>query len=290
MSTATIPPAALAPVRVAAYTLTGSVDAIRDSRGRRFDLDTYSKMKHGHGPALAGLGRAVGEALREEQPHLFTANAPVLLPVAYMAVAPACWYLSQAVCVVLNANRVPAGLTPARIIRIGKDSVTATDYAASTAAERAAEMAGIRFTLDEPITGAHVVLVDDVRITGLAEQAAVGAMAHDSPASLTLAYVAVVDDALAASPHVEAAMNHATVRAVTDMLPSVTANEFVLTIRFLKRVLSAPTADREAFFAACPPPLLRDILAGAHSSGDTFLTGYAESVAALTREVTARDR
>ncbi|WP_406832468.1 phosphoribosyltransferase family protein [Pedococcus sp. KACC 23699] len=273
--------------RIAAYRLAGDVHDIRDQHGRVFDLATYSKMKHGDLKALAAMAKELAHALADEAPFLVTSDRQILLPVAYMAVVPACWHLAQGVCAVLNAERVPAGLPAARIIRIAKDSVTATDYAASDASEREAEMARIKFTLDEPITGAHVILVDDVRVTGLAEKTAVTAISHDAPASLTLGYVAVIDPPLSASPHVEAVMNQATVRSIADMAPSVQTGEFALTIRFLKRVLSAPHEDRAAFLATCPAGLLREMADGADATGEAFVAAYAAGVADLTAEVAA---
>lgn len=275
--------------RIATYHLTGTVQDIRDAAGADFNADTYSKMKHGDAVALRALGRGLGHTLANQAEFLFTSDAPVLLPVAYMAVTPSCYHLAGHVADVLNETRVPAGLPPARIVRIGKDTVTTTDYAASTAAEREAEMASITFTLDEPVDGAHVVLVDDVRITGLAEKTAVAAMADQAPLSMTLGYVAVVDDALVASPHVESVMNHATVTTVTDMLPSINRGEFVLTIRFLKRVLGAPEADLRKFVTGCPAPVLAQMLTGAEATGTVFTASYAAGLALLTEEVARRE-
>lgn len=290
--TATIPDTTTAQVpetRIATYHLTGTVQDIRDSHGLLFDADTYSKMKHGDSRALRNLGRGLADTLREQAPALFTSDADVVLPVAYMAVTPSCYHLAAHVRDVLNDTRIPAGLTPARIVRISKDSVTTTDYAASTAAEREAEMASISFTLDEPIDGTHVVLVDDVRITGLAERTAVAAMADQAPLSMTLGYVAVVDEGLIANPHVESVMNHATVTRVTDMLPSIAAGEFVLTIRFLKRVLGAPAADLDAFVAGCPTAVLEEMLAGAAATGPAFVASYATGLATIETEVAGRE-
>lgn len=271
------------------HTLVGTVEDIRDRDGADLDLDVYSRMKHGDTTAITTLGTELGEALIKRYPALVTDPTEVLLPVAYMSVPPGCYYLSAVVADVINQHRVPLGHSEARIIRIAKDSVTSTDYAASSMAEREAEMERIRFTLEESVAGAQVVLVDDVRVTGLAERTAVAAMSHQHPASLTLAYVAVVEGDLKGSPHVEAALNHATVTSIMEMVPAIERGDFALTIRFLKRCLKAEPQELTTFLRSCPTPLLHTMLTGARASGETFLSTYRESVGLIEKEIATRE-
>lgn len=276
------------PTTVPVYTLVGSVEDIRDRDGQDFDRDTYSRMKHGDTAAITALGTKLGQMLIQQVPTLVTDPTEVVLPVAFMTVPPSCYYLSVVVADLINQHRLRLGHAPARIIRIAKDSVTQTDYAASSMAEREAEMQRIDFALDEPITGLHVVLVDDVRVTGLAERTALEAMAHETPSSMTVAYVAVVEGTLQGSPHVEAALNHATVTSIMDMLPAIQRGDFALTIRFLKRCLKSDPETLGAFLRECPLMLLNHMHDGALSSGSEFVKANRESIALIEKEVGAR--
>jgi hypothetical protein len=279
-----------APATVVAHRLAGTPASLTDAlTGRAFDGETYSRMKFGDARALRTLGTELGEALTSAAPHLIADDAPPVLPVAYLAVPPACYYLAAAVLRVMNARRAAAGLHPGRITRIHKDSVTRTDYATASAEDRAAELSRIGFTLTEDLTDCHVVVVDDVRVTGLAEAAVLEALAGCRPRTLILGYVATVEDpALRADPSVESAMNHHTITTVTEMIPAIEAGNFHLTIRFLKQLLAADAGDRRRILDACPTALLEDMLTGARASGAAFVQGYADGIGALER--TLRER
>ncbi|GII99929.1 phosphoribosyl transferase-like protein [Sediminihabitans luteus] len=249
--------------------------------GLPLDVDAYSRMKHGDARAARDLADAVADALLVQQPALVTDPAPLALPVAYLAVRPACWYLAARVLDRLDAERARHGHAPGRVVRVAKDSVTRTDYAASSAADRRAEMDRIGFRLTQDVAGCQLVVVDDVRVTGLAEATVLAALADAGAVRTVVAYVATVDDALRADPAVEAELNHATVRSVADMADVVRAGDFVLTIRFLKRLLGAPAAERAAFLDACPPALVAQMHAGCVATGPEFCAGYADGVADL---------
>ena len=267
--------------------LTGPVDAVRTSDGAPFDTDTYSRMKHGDADAIRALGDLLADALIEQCPHLITDDAVPTLPVAYLAVRPSCWFLADAVLDRLNAERADRGLPGGRIVQVHKDSVTHTDYAASTQAEREAELARIGFVLAEPIDSTHCVVIDDVRVTGLAERTVLTALEAADPKSLVTGYVAICEPELAASPHVESALNHASITSILQMVPAAQAGRFHLTIRFLKRALASP--ELEPFLAQVPQALVQEMCDGAVATGEIFMAGYPDGMAtlraALEREV-----
>lgn len=259
--------------------LTGPVDAVRTSDGAPFDTDTYSRMKHGDADAIRALGDLLADALIEQCPHLITDDAVPTLPVAYLAVRPSCWFLADAVLDRLNAERANRGLPGGRIVQVHKDSVTHTDYAASTQAEREAELARIGFVLAEPIDSTHCVVIDDVRVTGLAERTVLTALEAADPKSLVTGYIAICEPELAASPHVESALNHASITSILQMVPAAQAGRFHLTIRFLKRALASP--ELESFLAQVPAPLVQEMYDGAVATGETFMAGYPDGMATL---------
>lgn len=267
------------------HRLDGTLDDIHDTRPEvEFDLDAYSLMKHGDTDALTKAGRDLADRLLAERPDLATTPRDVILPVAYMAVPPSCYFLAEACAARLSEARGILRNTPARVTRISKDSVTTRDYAASSQADREAEMAAISFTLDEPVQGAVVVLVDDVRVTGLAERTAVAAIMKGEPEEVILGYVAVVEGELRTTPQVESVLNHHKVTSILDMIPVIEEGRFSLTIRFLKRVLKAPLKDVRVFASSVPLSLLDEMIKGAYDSGDEFAESHRPALDILEKE------
>lgn len=267
--------------QVVAHPLTGTAAHPVDARtGRDFDARTYSLMKHGDLPSMHRLADELADALVTECPSLLTDPRPVILPVAYLVAPPACRYLADRIADRLNTwGRVAP---QARVIQVHKDSVTHIDYAASSEQDRRNDLASIGFRLEEPVDGAIAVVVDDVRVTGLAEQVMVDLLQHNGVGHVVTAYVATCDEQLAADPSVEAALNHAEIRSIHDMLPSVRHGDFVPTIRFLKRLLADPAAAD--FLAACPTGLVQRFRADAEATGPDFLAGYPAGTTALLAE------
>lgn len=242
------------------------------------DLGLYSRMKHGDLDATRALALPLARRLLEVAPELGTSEAPVLLPVAYMSVRPACWFLARAVADTIDQARADRGLPRARLIHVVKNAVTATDYATASAAQRAAELAAIRFQLVDDVRGAHLVVVDDVRVTGAAERTILAPLMAGGPQSAHVAYLATVTGVLAADPAVEAHLNHAAVNSVTDLIPALRRGDFALTIRFLKRLLAATPAERAAFLSVCSPQLLDELADGVATSGPALAVGFQVAI------------
>ncbi|NHN56251.1 hypothetical protein G9U51_10740 [Calidifontibacter sp. DB0510] len=267
------------PIEVTTARLTGAVDAVRDAEGGPFEVATYSWMKHGDVRAADVFAARLAARLIAAVPSLVTDSAPLVLPVAWLAVPPSCHVLAERVLARLDDARFGHGNAPGRIVQVHKDSVTHTDYATASQADRAAELSRIGFALSEPVDGAQVVLIDDVRVTGMAEATILRALADSAPARVVTAYVAVCTPELAASPHVESALNHAAVASILDLVPVVQRGDFRLTIRFLKRALAS--ASLPAFVAAVPRALVEQMYAGALATGPDFVAGYPTGVATL---------
>ncbi len=245
----------------------------------RFEAVAYSLMKHGDSASIQLLGSRLGDRLLADSgPALLTHEAPVF-PVAYLAVPPACWFLAAEALAVVNDARSALGLLPGRLAHVRKDAVTTTDYAGSTAEQREAELAGIGFEVGQSLTGSVAVVVDDVRVTGSAEQTIIAALRGADPSAVLTAYVAVCDAELAHSPQVEQALNHMAVTSPLDLLPAIEADEFCLTIRFLKFALGSP--DLADFVRRCPQPVLLAMYDGVVATGAGFADAYAPGVALL---------
>lgn len=267
----------------ALWTLTGSPDAVATVAVRsvhpHFEDVAYSLMKHGDSAAIHLLGARLGRQLLAEHGDSLLAEPVPVFPVAYLAVPPACWYLAAEALAVVNDARATRGLPAGRLVHVRKDSVTTTDYASAGAAQREAELAGIGFEVAESLAGCVAVVVDDIRVTGLAERTITAALEAAGPVSVLSAYVAVCDRALATAPHVERVLNHVAVVSPLDLLPAIETDRFCLTIRFLKFALGS--ADLAQFVTHCPQPVLLAMYDGALATGAAFADAYAPGMALL---------
>lgn len=263
--------------RIVSHTLSGLRHGAADDGPDGLDgldLTAYSLMKHGHVPSINQLADRLATDLLAAEPRLLDPRLRITLPVAYLAVLPACGHLAHRIALRLTQARQDAAAQPApypaevRVVRIAKSAVASIDYASSTAQQRREQMSSLSFSLEPGLNldGDLVVLVDDVRITGLAEQAAVRALAEASrPLEIITAYVAAATPELAADPSVERALNHAVVTHPSELLPAMHAGEFALTIRYLKWALSTqPVAE---LLREVPAPLAAQMAQGAEHSG-----------------------
>ena len=252
------------------------------------DLRAYSLMKHGHLPSVNALADRLTADLLAADARLLDPQLRISLPVAYLAVLPACGHLAQRVAQGLAAARAE-GAAEVRVVRLAKSAVTTIDYAAASADERRSQMLSLSFSLDEPVDGDLVVLVDDVRITGLAEEAAVAALAAQArPLDIITAYVAAAAPELATDPSVEHALNHAFVSSPLDLLPAIEAGEFALTIRYLKWALGS--AEAAQLLRAIPEALASEMDRGATASGLWGRPEFEDAHAVLQQRLGAGSR
>lgn len=98
-----------------------------------------------------------------------------------------------------------------------------------------------RFLDPDDFVGKHVVLVDDVRITGSIERSVLDLLLEVEVLSMTIANLVKLDpDAARTQPQLEDKLNHAAVRNITDIHRLMTTpQDFVLTTRAVKFILES---------------------------------------------------
>jgi hypothetical protein len=252
-------------------------DEIVDSSGERFDREAYSRMKYGDRSATQVFGQELAQDLIDAQEELVTdAREPELL-VAYKAVPPACYYLSRVVLSRLNEARLDYGNEPGRVVQVYKGSVAGTDYAASSQADRDAELRSIDFTLEgRTIADKRVIILDDIRITGAAERRMLEVIDTAHPLSTTLGYIARFNAEQAAQhPAVESELNSSVIVSARDVAGIIEAGEFDLNIRTLKLLLAAPVSELESVLETAPFEVVQAIYEGALNTGVDFTKRYA---------------
>ncbi|MDX6450648.1 MAG: hypothetical protein QOH16_697 [Gaiellaceae bacterium] len=250
-----------------------------------FDVRAYSLMKHGGWRHTQSYGRRMFDEL-EQDPQVrkrFYGPAPPLFFVAWASVRPTCFNLTRVVADEVNTRRRTRGLPLAPIVKITKDRVTAANYAAASRAERAADLATIAFELPNvDLRQRCAIVLDDIRVTGLAESVVIGLFENTEIAHLLLAYLVLVDPLLAsADPQIEDVINQYAVASPLDMLDSIHRDDFVLTVRFVKFLLRSDASVIAQFVAGGGHDVAAGVLDAAHATGRDFVEAHRQGVGAI---------
>lgn len=276
--------------------------------GTDFDERSYSRFKHGDGTLAARYGRALAGGLLAATPHLVTPGAPLVVTSApYKYLPTASHALAQEVCRSLN-RATPAGsgrgrggggrhgrrLAETGTLRMSR--VPPANYARMDVDRRAELLAesGLRVGSGH-FAGRNVVLVDDARVTGLAETTTRQLLRRAGARSVTPVYVVVfVEDHRAVRPELEHRINQAYVRDLWSLLDVIRGERFVLNIRTVKFVLGWPDLDElDAFLTHLTGAELRAIHDAACGTGPEFARDHAEPLrrlrAALERTEAAQE-
>lgn len=154
----------------ALYSLGGPGPAADGTRSLPFSPARYSRYKYGSVAAAETFAQALGTAFCERHPEL--ARAPRLLMTSspYTYVPTAATTLARRLQQALNAAGARHGLPPAPLVQVDRISPSAGDYGTLSAHARDRRMAANtlsfrRFQPDQ-VRDAHLLVVDDVRVTG----------------------------------------------------------------------------------------------------------------------------
>lgn len=271
--------------RVANYNLALNAQgvAVDETTQAPFDHEQYSRMKYGDRLATQQFAGELATKLIVECPELVTTQAAPEFFVPFKAVPPACFYLSRYCLDILNEARSDEGNEPGQLLKIHKGNVLASNYAAASSEDRQRELKSISFSLDgHSVEGKHAVVLDDIRITGAAEERMLEVLSEGRPTYITLGYIAIFNAVQAANnPSIEHDLNHGLIQGATDLLPAIKNDNFDLNIRTLKMILDEQPADLEAFISACPDSLVQQLYRDATNTGVAFVEHYKTSVAML---------
>jgi hypothetical protein len=279
------------------YVLDGPGAPAAMSSSLPFSATQYSRYKYGSAAAAEAFARALGEAICACRPEL--ARAPRLLMTSspYTYVPTAATALARRLQPVLNAARTGAGLPPAPFVQIDRLDPAAGDYGMLSAQARDRRMAANvlsfgRFPLDQ-VRGAHLVVVDDVRVTG-AHQRCVTRASEDMPlGARTFLYIACFRHPVGGrfDPTQEDALNHAAVRTLGDLAQIVAGGDFSWNVRVCKFVLDqANRRGLPGFLGEMPGWFVRDLHRNSCRDGYARMARYAPSHEVVRAELARRYR
>ena len=144
-----------------------------------------------------------------------------------------------------------------------------------------------RFRADQ-IRDAHLLVIDDVRVTGAHQRSLTRASDQLPLAARTFLYIASFWSPAAGcfDPTQEDALNHAAVKTLDQLAGIVAADDFAWNVRVCKFVLSPAHRDRLAqFLGRMPHWFVRDLARNARRDGYAQMGPYAPSHAMVLAEL-----
>ncbi len=262
-----------------------------------FSSVRYSRYKYGSVAAAEAFARALGTAFGDR--HLELARAPRLLMTSspYTYVPTAATTLARRLQAVLNAARAGYGLPPAPLVQVDRLSPSAGDYGTLSAQDRDRRMAANALSFRRfhagQVRDAHLLVIDDVRVTGAHQRCLMRASDELPLAARTFLYIASFPSPAGAcfDPTQEDALNHAAVKTLDDLAGIVEAGDFAWNVRVCKFVLNpANHGDLPRFLARMPGWFVRDLHRNSGRDGYSRMSPYTSSHAVVRAELARRYR
>jgi hypothetical protein len=257
--------------------------------GSPFDAASYSRFKYGdtavakdYGMKLAFLlrDRLLKPALKSREPVVFTASAYKVLPTAARAVAQAMYEQTLA-----DGYKVEAG-------RIHRANLTNGDYATMSAHERKRAMSENGIYFDKAVFhGRHVVVIDDVKITGSHERSIHDMFDGEPILSLTHVYVVEMDpEIVKVRPSVEDTLNHTWMNGIDRLCELILAggDQYPFNARTAKAIFSASSHQKKQIWETLGNEQILELHRGAHGDGYNVMHAYASGFAELESEMQRR--
>jgi hypothetical protein len=279
----------------ALYSLDGPGPAASANCSLPFTAAWYSRYKYGSVTATESFAEALGAAFGDRRPEL--ARTPRLLMTSspYSHVPTAAASLARRLRPVLNAARARHGLPPVPLVQVDRIMTSAGDYGTLSAQARDRRMAAntLSFRRFRPgqVRDAHLLIVDDVRVTGAHQRCLMRASDGLPLGARTFLYIAAFagPSGDCFDPTQEDTLNHAAVRTLDDLAEIVESNDFAWNVRVCKFVLnSANRCDLPRFLARMPGWFVRDLHHNSCQDGYARMSIYAASHEIVRAELVRR--
>lgn len=260
---------------------------------RPFDFTDYSRYKYGSAEAADAYARMLCSAFLVRHRRLAHLRRLLVTASPYRYVPTAANEVAIRFAAMLTAERGEHGLPAARVVRTERMTVPAGDYGTLPAADRTRLMADNALSLDRfrPYAdGAHLIVVDDVKVTG-AHQRCLQLASDPLPLrSRMFMHIAAFDvDAAQLDPGIEDTLNHSAVKTLGDLADIARAPDFTWNVRVCKFALN-PTnrAELRSFLARMPDWFVEELCRHSLADGYARMAPYRESYEIVVKELSGR--
>lgn len=217
-----------------------------------FDFHRYGEFKYGRRSVAESFGRLMAEYLLQLlADQVRPAEELVVLGTPYKNLPNAARLLALTVERYLRLSGVRSSYS-----RIYQDHVGEGVYGMFTQAERdERNNRKNRFFDPRLLEGRHIVVVDDIRITGSIQRSIARLLEPVPKLSLTVASLAQLDPEVAGrKPQLEHQLNHVAVRNLDDVIRLMNdPDDFSLVTRVVRYVLQSNTTELQQFLDGLRP-------------------------------------
>jgi hypothetical protein len=249
--------------------------------GSPFDRVAYSHFKYGFLPPAIEYGRRLASLIADQLFEVAGTEPITIVSAPYKYLPTASHAVAQAITAELAYRAVMNGLEPPVLVPFFKSRPGSSNYAKSSEEYRQRSLATLGLRIDESrVRGAHVVVVDDIRITGSAEKATAQFLESLTPASIWYLHAARLDEATGkAHPGLEDELNQTVAHTPEVILQQVADGEFQLNTRILRLILETENrASFDWFVSAAPHTLLESIHQAAVGNGPAYYQKYSNTL------------
>lgn len=219
------------------------------------DLTEYSQFKFGNGEIGNKYGSSLGRLVLEssQKEFLLDEDEVYIASSAYRVAPPASETLVAPFVNSANAAaREVFSSTDFRRFKISKAKMATDNYAAMSFEERSNTIQNDLLLPDGlELEGKKVVILDDIRVTGLRE-AALRILLENAGVAHTSFYYILDAPHGKKYPQTEAVININSVRNIWDVLEMAQSPGFVPNVRMCKFLLSQSVEDVERFLSSVP--------------------------------------
>lgn len=268
--------------------LVSAFDVDPDGSGQRPRLDPveFSRFKHG---AVAPAWRFADELVQRlatDCPDVLQAPRLVVTASCYKYVPLASATLARCAGHLLNTRRAAVGVAPIISTQFYRAQLIEGDYSTMSLDERERFIAGDIVRIDPGVlTDAAVLVLDDVRITGLHESRLAAVLADAGAPEAVFAYCAIIEGR--ADPTIEKRMNQAAVGDLDALADLIGAGGFRLNSRVCKLILGAPPDLLDAFLDRLAPDVLAELVAGLECNGYAVMGRYRAAYESMLTRASA---
>ena len=260
--------------------------------GVPFDRVAYSRFKYGYALPAVGYGRGLAELIGPDLFDLAGSEPVRVVSAPYKHLPTASQVIAEALVGELARMSVLTHqIEPPKLVPFYKSRVGSGSYAKSSEADRLRSLATLGLRIDaSQIEGAHVLIVDDIRITGSAERATAGFMETLNPRGVWYLHAARLPEQVGKlHPGLEDELNQTVGHTARDILRDIATGDFRLNTRVLRHILEYSESEFNLFTSSAPDTILRQMLYAALGNGVSYVRTHAAHVGLLSEEIDRRE-
>lgn len=223
-------------------------------------LAEYSQFKYGEGEAAFKYGKLLGEMIIGEQSDVLLEDEVYVASSAFRVAPPASQGLVrpfvQSASSEIAAKESEVSL---RTFQIGKSRLATDGYAEMTFDERRATLqSDLILPKGIDFIGKTVVMLDDIRVTGLREEALQGLFTTEGAKKTIFGYVLNVENGRD-FPKIEGVLNKTAVQGIDDIIELASRPDFIPNVRTCKFIAARGSEEIERVCSEVPPEVAQTI-------------------------------